>query len=100
MSDGGVATSRRRRGVIRASITKQADKINELETKVMLFPPDKFEAQQFPKKLEGLDADFKAYHVKVVDLIEEEDLEGKQAVLDEHDDRPSHKPFVPSPATP
>ena len=33
-----------------------------------------------------MDADFKAYHFKVVDLIEE-DLEWGQAVLDEDDDR-------------
>ena len=88
MSDGGITTSRRRRGVTRASNTKLADRINELEMRVMLFPPDKFKAQQSQKKLEGLDADFKGYHFKVVDPIEEEEeLEREQVVLDEHDDR-------------
>ena len=45
----------------------------------MLFSQDNFKAQQFQKNLEGLDADFKIYHFKVVDLIEEEeDLEREQ----------------------
>ena len=55
MSDGGIATSHRRRGITRASITKLADRISQLEMKVM-FPPDKFNVQQFQKKLECLDA--------------------------------------------
>ena len=88
MLDGGIVTNRRHRGVTHASITKLADRISELEMKVTLFPPDKFKAQQFQKKLESLDTDFKDYHFNVVNLIEEEEgLEREQAVLDEHDDR-------------
>ena len=89
MSDGelGIAASRRRRGVIRASVTKLADRIAELEAKMTLSPTDIFKAQQLQKKLEGYDTDFKLYHFKVVDLVEQEELERKQAILEEHDDR-------------
>ena len=89
MSDGelGIIASRRHRGVICGSIMKLADRIAELEAKPTLSPPDRFKAQQLQKKLEGLDADFKLYHFRVIDLVEREDLEREQTILDKHDDR-------------
>ena len=37
--------------------------------------------------MNSLDAEFKSYHLSVMDLIEDDALEGEQVVLDEHDDR-------------
>ena len=82
----GIVASRKRRGIICASITKLADQIAELEGKTT-FPTDVFKAQQLQKKLEGYDTDFKLYHFKVVDLVGQEVLERKQTILEEHNDR-------------
>ena len=74
MSDGelGIVASSRHRGVIRASITKLADRIAELEVKTMLFPTDIFKAQQLQKKLEGYDTDFELCHFKKVVALAEQ----------------------------
>ena len=41
------------------------------------------------QKLNSLEAEFRSYHLAVEDLVEEDALEGEQAILDEHDDRVS-----------
>ena len=34
-----------------------------------------------------MDAEFKGYHLAIVDLLQDEELEGEQAILDDHDDK-------------
>lgn len=78
---------RKRRGVIRASITRLEKRLKDLET-----TPDKFgvgdSAKQLVTKLEGLDTDFRALHFQLIDLMEEDsgEIEQEQDTLDEHDD--------------
>ena len=81
-----LTSSRRRRGVIRASVTKLGAKLTELEKK----PDDPStlgHAQRLGPKLESLDSEFKVHHYTVVELIaKEEDLDDEQAIFDQHDD--------------
>ena len=83
-----VSVRRRLRGVVKASITKLATRINELEMNPELSHSDELAAKQMQEGLTGLDGEFKGYHLAVVALLEEdEDLDREQAVLDDHNDR-------------
>ena len=82
-----VAGRRRRRGVVKASITKLIDRVRELELKGEFTHSDRQEAERFQHRLTNLDGEFRTYHLAVVDLLEEDDLEKEQADLDDHDDR-------------
>ena len=82
-----LSTNRKRRGVVRASITRLDGCIKELEGKDEKSPGDLETAQRTLKKLEELDADFKTYHFAIVDAAEEEALDDEQTILDGHDDR-------------
>ena len=83
-----VSARRRLRAVIKASITKSATRVNELEMKPELSRSDELAAKRMQERLTGLDGEFKGYHFAGVALLEEdEDLDREQAVLDEHDDR-------------
>ena len=86
-----VSTLRKRRGVLRGSITRIDTRIQELEDNGA--QPDTFDrAQQLITKLEALDRDFKKLHMQVVDhLDQEEELEKEQLVLDDHDDKVSNQ---------
>lgn len=44
-------------------------------------------AQHLLQKLNSLGAEFKSYHLAVVDLVQENALKGEQVILDEHDNR-------------
>ena len=81
-----LVTNRKRRGVVRASITRIARRVSELEAKEELTHGDLLTVQGLLHKLNGLDTDFKSYHFAIVDAVEDE-LE--QDALDEHDDRVS-----------
>ena len=49
---------------------------------------DQLKTKRFQERLTNLYAEFRMYHLAVVDLLEEEgDLEKEQADLDDHDDR-------------
>ena len=64
------------------------DCVHDLELKVALSHTDRLEAKRFQERLTNLDAEFRMYHLAVVDLLEEEgDLVKEQADLDDHDDR-------------
>lgn len=82
-----LSTNRKRRGVIRASITRLGGRVAELEGKETLSSGDRLAAQRLLPKLEGLDSEFKNYHLAVVDLVGDDALGAEQATLDEHDDR-------------
>ena len=88
LQDLDVSGRRRRRGVVKASITKLTDRVEDLELRVALSHTDRLEAKRFQERLTNLDAEFRMYHLAVVDLLEEEgDLAKEQADLDDHDDR-------------
>ena len=79
------ATLRKRRGVVRASITRLGTRLKELEeTSDQPRTPD--HARQLLTKLQSLDEDFKKHHFELIDIIDgDEDLEREQSI-DKHDD--------------
>ena len=86
MTTVDLSTLKRRRGAIKASITKLTTKIAELKAKEPgpTTPPL---AQQLAKCLESLDSDFKTRHVTMIDVLEGEgQLTEEQDVLDTHDE--------------
>ena len=81
-------TEIRRRGVTHSLITRLEKRLCELEA-ISDQPTTTDHAQELTVKLETLDVDFKAYHLQLVDLLDEgedEVLEREQEILDEHDD--------------
>ena len=83
-----LTSARRRRGVVRASVTRLQDCINIPKVKQDLSHTDQLAIQRLLKRLEELDAEFKKYHYAIVELMEsEEDLEEEQVTLDDHDDK-------------
>ncbi len=88
MSVTDVATLRRRRGVVRGSVTRIATRLRELEEKVHE-PATPSHAQRMSQRLEALDADFRTHHMAVIDAMGDEDADGlaqEQEILDVHDD--------------
>jgi ATP-dependent helicase/DNAse subunit B len=81
------STNRKRKGVVRASVTRLLARVSELEHKERPSPGDLDTARRLQQKLEELDSDFKTYHLAVVDLTDDEALDTEQAMLDEHDDK-------------
>ena len=83
-----VSKLRKRRGVVRASITRLDSRIKELED-VAEQPGTPGHARQLAIKLETLDSKLKNYHFQLIDLLDDEDedsLEKEQEILDKHDD--------------
>ena len=75
---------RRKRGVIKRSITRLVSNLSTLEV-----ASDDAHAKQLITKLEGFDKDFRSIHFEIVDLFgeeESEDLEKEHEVLDKHED--------------
>lgn len=86
MATVDLAALKRRRGAIKASITKLATKIADLEGKEAS-PTILTHAQQLSKRLESLDGDFKTRHFAVIDVLDDEgQLAVEQDALDKHDD--------------
>ena len=74
---------KKRRGVSRASLTKLATKVTELE-ETKDNPDGVRIAQGLLTKLKALDAEFKTHHFSIVDLIdEEESLDEEKGALDQ-----------------
>ncbi len=81
-----LATLKRRRGTAKASITKLRTKLTELEGADRDASFATY-AQQYLKRLETLDANFKTHHLAIMDVIEdEEQLGAEQEALDQHDE--------------
>ncbi len=79
---------RRKRGVIKRSITRLVNSLKTLEATPDA-PGTVAHAKQLVMKLEGFDKDFRAAHFEIVDLFAEdksEDLEREHEVLDKHED--------------
>ena len=80
------ATLRKRRGVVRASITRLGTRLKELE-EISDQPRTPDHARQLLTKLRSLDEDFKKHHFELIDIIDgDEDLERVQSIIDKHDD--------------
>lgn len=82
------ANLRKRRGVVRSSITRLGDRVSELEeTPDQPRTPDR--ARQLLTKLQTLDSDFRTVHLELIDLIDEANtdaLDAEQERLDKLDD--------------
>ena len=77
---------RKRRGVVRASITRLGNRLKELEGSPDL-PNIAEHAQQLTSKLESLDSEFRVHHLQLIDLIDDDPtLEKEQDTLDKLDD--------------
>ena len=86
--DGDISTLRKRRGTCRGSITRLLTKLRDLEANPDA-PGVKDSAQESATKLKSVDKEFRAIHLKVIDLIDEDDtgeLDKEQDILDRHDD--------------
>ena len=81
-----LSSNRKKRGVVRASITKLGSRVTELEAATSL--PDTVDrARRFTTRLESLAEEFKHHHFAVIDLLdEEEDLAREQETFDEQDE--------------
>ena len=81
-----LANHKKRRGVVRASLTRLGTKLGELEGSTD--QPDTLDhAKRLITKLECLDAEYKTHHYSIVDLTDDEgDLATEQAALDDHDE--------------
>lgn len=77
-----LSTQRKRRGVVKASITRLGSRLKELESEVEE-PTTHDHAQRLATRLETLDAEF----FSLIDLIDDDEtLEKEQETLDQHDD--------------
>lgn len=64
-----LASSRKRRGVVRASLTRLDGRLVRLEEKPERSEADRLVAQQLAEKVSSLDTDFKSHHFTIVDLV-------------------------------
>lgn len=72
------ANLRKRRGYLRASVTRLAGRVTELEgTRDQ--PRNADHARQLLSKLQTLDADYRALHLEIIDLIDEKEVEALEA---------------------
>ena len=95
MSNPDATILRRRRGVVRASITRITNRLKELEGKADQ-PTTLDIAQRTLKKLDTLEAEFKTHHYALIDLIDDDDdLREEQELLDRHDDEMSTLVVLP-----
>ena len=78
------ANLRKRRGVVRRSVTRLNDRVSELEAAPGQ-PRTADHARQLLTKLQTLDSDFRRIHFELIDLIDEADtgaLDTEQDTID------------------
>lgn len=81
-----LSSNRKKRGVVRASITKLGSRVTELEAATSL-PGTVDRARRLTTRLESLAEEFKLHHYSVIDLLDgEEDLAREQEIFDEQDE--------------
>ena len=71
------ATIRKRRGVVRASITRLANHLDDLEDKTDDIATRDI-AQRMSQKVNELDLEFKTYHYNLIDHIDDDNTLGKE----------------------
>ena len=82
-----VAVRRCGRGGVKSSITELVDCVRVLERKAELTNSNRLAAKRLQQRVTNMDSAFRTYDMHVVDLVEKaDDLESKQAALDNHDD--------------
>ena len=87
MTEAAISNRRKKRGTVKASITRLLAHVGELETAVD--QPDMLDhhAQHSLIRLETLNSQYKVHHFALIDLIEDEAiLQREQENLDNHDD--------------
>ena len=91
MSDLEIIGKKRRRGTVRASLTKMVSHVVDMECRAPLSPTDEIVAKRMEQKMYDLDKDFRGYHYSILDLMEkDEDFDEEQATLDEHEEKISN----------
>lgn len=89
MTDSGtitVAIAKRRRGIVRGSITRLATRLRDLEGKTDQ-PSTLDLAQGMALKLRNHDQEYRQHHYSLVELLEDDgDIEREQGTLDDLDD--------------
>ena len=87
-----IGNSRRRRGAMRARLTRIERDIATLEEKESLAPLDQRKVKRLKEQVEEIDRDFEQRHVEVLNFIESEDrttLDSEEKIFDEHMNRVS-----------
>ena len=80
------STIKKRRGIVRASITRLVTKLRDLKD-ITDQPTTSDLVQSMTQKLNTLDIEFRKYHFELIDLINDEaTLASEQETLDNHDD--------------
>ena len=82
-----LTSARRRRGVVKGSITRLEDRVDKYETKEEITHVDCLAIKRLIKKFESLDDEFRKHHYTIVELLEDEAVDEEQATLDDHDER-------------
>ena len=82
-----LSSNRRRRGIVRASVTRFEGRVHGYQEKECLTRADHVAIKSLLTKLKTLDTELKAYHYVILDLADEEALEMEQAVFDDHEDK-------------
>ena len=82
-----LTAARRRRGTVRASITKFEARVKRWEEKDTLSASDHLSIQRDIETLKEYDSEFKKNHFAVVELVDEGELAGEQTTLDIHTDK-------------
>ena len=86
-SSRALSSLRKKRGIVRRSITRLVNNLKTLEATPEA-PGVIDQTKQLIVKLEGFDKDFRSIHYEIVDLFDEDsdDLEKEHEVLDKHED--------------
>ena len=90
MSETSIKTARRRRGAVRARLTRVERDIAKLEGKSELASSDQRKIKRLLEQVKEDDKEFEQRHLEVLDFIDEEDqdsLEAEESVCDEHGNR-------------
>ena len=82
-----LTAARRRRGTVRASITKFEARVTKWEEKEKLSPTDHLSIKRGMETLNEYDSDFRKNHFDVVGLADEGEQAAEQAIMDSHTDK-------------
>ena len=82
-----LVSTKRRRGLVQASITRLEHRVNAYEIKEELTHADCLAIQSWIKKFETLDTKFRQHHYTIVELLDDEAVDEEQVALDDHDER-------------
>ena len=90
MSETTVRTARRRRGAVRARLTRVEKDIAKLEGKTELVSSDQRKIKRLMEQVKEDDKEFEERHLEVLNFIDEGDqdsLDAEESVSDEHGNR-------------